>query len=75
MKLPDQVYMPLNIATNVSFKDKNEGDAIDSKVNDNGTANAVEAKVINGHTEQEAKDDGCLTSGCRIQLHLDIFET
>ncbi|GAN03296.1 hypothetical protein MAM1_0038d02749 [Mucor ambiguus] len=38
------------------FKDKNEGDAVDSKANNNGTANAVEAKVIHGHAEQEAID-------------------
>ncbi|GAN11603.1 hypothetical protein MAM1_0740c11177 [Mucor ambiguus] len=44
----------LDIATNDSFKDENEGDAIDSKANNNGTANTVEAKVINGHAEQEA---------------------
>ncbi|GAN01419.1 hypothetical protein MAM1_0007c00852 [Mucor ambiguus] len=36
-----------------SFKDENEGDAVDSKANNNGTANAVDAKVINGHAEQE----------------------
>ncbi|GAN05729.1 hypothetical protein MAM1_0100c05203 [Mucor ambiguus] len=48
--------MPLNIATNVSFKDENEADTVDSKANNNGTANAIEAKVINGHTEQEAID-------------------
>ncbi|GAN03017.1 hypothetical protein MAM1_0032d02467 [Mucor ambiguus] len=44
----------LDIATNNSFKDENEGDAVDSKANNNGTANAVEAKVINGHAEQGA---------------------
>ncbi|GAN03191.1 hypothetical protein MAM1_0035c02642 [Mucor ambiguus] len=43
----------LDIATNHSFKDENEGDAVDSKANNNGTTNAVEAKVINGHAEQE----------------------
>ncbi|GAN07608.1 hypothetical protein MAM1_0168d07108 [Mucor ambiguus] len=48
--------MPLNIATNVSFKDENEGDAVDSKANDNGAANTIEAIVINGHAEQEAID-------------------
>ncbi|GAN09209.1 hypothetical protein MAM1_0250c08731 [Mucor ambiguus] len=46
------VNMPLNIATIVSFEDENKGDAVD----DNGLANAVEAKVINGHAEQEAID-------------------
>ncbi|GAN09371.1 hypothetical protein MAM1_0263d08897 [Mucor ambiguus] len=44
----------LDIATNDSFKDENEGDAADSKTNSNGAANEVEAKVINGHAEQEA---------------------
>ncbi|GAN06305.1 hypothetical protein MAM1_0119d05785 [Mucor ambiguus] len=48
--------MTLNIATDVSFEDENEGDAVDSRVHDNGTANAVEAKVINGHAKQEAID-------------------
>jgi hypothetical protein len=43
----------LDIATNDSFKDKNEGDSVDSKSNSNGTANEVEAIVINGHAEQE----------------------
>ncbi|GAN05572.1 hypothetical protein MAM1_0095c05043 [Mucor ambiguus] len=33
---------------------ENEGDAVDSKANNNGTANIVDAKVINGHAEQEA---------------------
>ncbi|GAN09376.1 hypothetical protein MAM1_0263c08902 [Mucor ambiguus] len=45
--------MPLNIVTNVFFEDESEGDAVDSKADDNGTADAVEAKVVNGHTEQE----------------------
>ncbi|GAN07300.1 hypothetical protein MAM1_0156c06796 [Mucor ambiguus] len=45
-----------NIATNGSFKVENEGDAVDSKANNNGNANAVEAKVINGQAEQEAID-------------------
>ncbi|GAN10148.1 hypothetical protein MAM1_0325c09685 [Mucor ambiguus] len=50
--------MPLNIATNVSFEDENEGgDDVDKNANGNGgTADAVEAKVINGHAEQEATD-------------------
>ncbi|GAN00655.1 hypothetical protein MAM1_0001d00077 [Mucor ambiguus] len=39
-----------------SFKNENEGDAVDSKAKNNGTANAVEAKVINDHAEQEAID-------------------
>ncbi|GAN03584.1 hypothetical protein MAM1_0043d03039 [Mucor ambiguus] len=46
----------LDIATNDSFKDENEGDAVESKANNNGTANAVQAKVISGHAEQEAID-------------------
>ncbi|GAN06709.1 hypothetical protein MAM1_0133d06197 [Mucor ambiguus] len=46
----------LDIATNDSFKDENEGDSVDSKANNNVTANAVEAKVINGHAEQKAID-------------------
>ncbi|GAN11434.1 hypothetical protein MAM1_0603d10997 [Mucor ambiguus] len=50
--------MSLNIATNGSFEDDEEGGAVDNKANDNGTANnTVEAKVINGHAEQEATDD------------------
>ncbi|GAN11806.1 hypothetical protein MAM1_0994d11409 [Mucor ambiguus] len=39
--------------TNVSFENKN-GDAVDSKANDNGADNAAATKVINGHAEQEA---------------------
>ncbi|GAN04992.1 hypothetical protein MAM1_0079d04460 [Mucor ambiguus] len=39
--------MSLNIASNMSFEDENEGNAVDSKANDNGTANTVEATVIN----------------------------
>ncbi|GAN05399.1 hypothetical protein MAM1_0090d04870 [Mucor ambiguus] len=46
----------LDIATNDSFKDENEGDDVDNKANNNGIANAVEAKAINGHAEQEAID-------------------
>ncbi|GAN01048.1 hypothetical protein MAM1_0004d00479 [Mucor ambiguus] len=51
--------MPLKIAINVSFEDENEGDAVDSKADDNGTANEVEATtvIISGHAEQEATDD------------------
>ncbi|GAN01434.1 hypothetical protein MAM1_0007c00867 [Mucor ambiguus] len=49
--------MSLNIATNVSFEDENEGDRVDSKANDNGTANAVKATIINdGHAKQEVTD-------------------
>ncbi|GAN03545.1 hypothetical protein MAM1_0043c03000, partial [Mucor ambiguus] len=54
IKVLSHANILLAIATNDSFKDKNEGDTVDSKVNNNGTANAVEAKVINGHAEQEA---------------------
>ncbi|GAN09158.1 hypothetical protein MAM1_0247d08680 [Mucor ambiguus] len=56
IKVLDHANILLDIATNDSFKDDNEDDAVDSKVNNNGTANAVEAKVINGHAEQEAID-------------------
>ncbi|GAN03407.1 hypothetical protein MAM1_0040d02860 [Mucor ambiguus] len=42
--------------TDVSFEDENEADAVDSRVDDNSTANTVEAKVINGHAEQDAID-------------------
>ncbi|GAN10076.1 hypothetical protein MAM1_0318d09611 [Mucor ambiguus] len=55
--------MPLYTATNVSLEDENEGDAVGSKADDNGdTANAVEAKVTNGHVEQETTDDAALPS-------------
>ncbi|GAN10318.1 hypothetical protein MAM1_0343c09856 [Mucor ambiguus] len=62
IKVLGHVNMPLNIITNVSFEDKNEGDAVDSRVVDNinngTTINAVEAKVINGyHVEQDTTDD------------------
>ncbi|GAN05509.1 hypothetical protein MAM1_0094d04980 [Mucor ambiguus] len=51
-----------HVATNVSFEDENEGgDVVDSKTDNNsGTANAVEAKVINNHAEQETTDDVAL---------------
>ncbi|GAN08487.1 hypothetical protein MAM1_0207d07999 [Mucor ambiguus] len=49
--------MPLNTATNISFEDENEGDIVNNKADDKGTANAVEAKVADGYTEQEATDD------------------
>ncbi|GAN00590.1 hypothetical protein MAM1_0001d00012 [Mucor ambiguus] len=66
--------MPLNIATNVSFEDKNEGDAVDSKVNDNSANNTGESKVINnGHAKQEAKNDVALpptTKYSEIWIHL-----
>ncbi|GAN06084.1 hypothetical protein MAM1_0111c05561 [Mucor ambiguus] len=56
------VNMSLNIATNVSFEDENEGNAVASKANDNGTANTVEATtvIISGHAKQEATDDVAL---------------
>ncbi|GAN04615.1 hypothetical protein MAM1_0069d04076 [Mucor ambiguus] len=53
--------MPLKIATNVSFEDEDEGDAVDSKADDNSAANAGKYKVINnGHAKQEATDDVAL---------------
>ncbi|GAN09873.1 hypothetical protein MAM1_0299c09406 [Mucor ambiguus] len=57
------VNIPLNIATNVSFENENEGDIVDSRVVDsnNATYNAVEAEAINVHAEQEATDDIALT--------------
>ncbi|GAN06509.1 beige/BEACH domain-containing protein [Mucor ambiguus] len=53
------VNMPLNIAaTNVSFEDKNESDAVNSsRNNDNETFNSVEAIVFNGYAKQEATTD------------------
>ncbi|GAN01440.1 hypothetical protein MAM1_0007d00873 [Mucor ambiguus] len=48
--------MTLNIAADVFFEDENETDAVDSRVDGNGTANAVKAEVINGHAKQEAID-------------------
>ncbi|GAN07723.1 hypothetical protein MAM1_0173c07226 [Mucor ambiguus] len=54
LKVLSNANILLNIATNDSFKDENEGDAVDSKANNNVSANTVEAKPINGHAEQEA---------------------
>ncbi|GAN03841.1 hypothetical protein MAM1_0049d03296 [Mucor ambiguus] len=56
IKVLGHVNILLEIATNDSFKDGSEGEAVnDSKANNNGTANAaVEAKVINDHAEQKA---------------------
>ncbi|GAN00680.1 hypothetical protein MAM1_0001d00102 [Mucor ambiguus] len=52
---------PFIIATNDSLEDENEGDAVDSKANNNGTANADEYKVINNsHAKQEATYDVAL---------------
>ncbi|GAN02243.1 hypothetical protein MAM1_0019c01684 [Mucor ambiguus] len=51
----------LDIAANDSFKNENEGGAVDSKANNNGTANTVEAKVVNGHAEQEVIDQMMLS--------------
>ncbi|GAN01132.1 hypothetical protein MAM1_0005c00563 [Mucor ambiguus] len=66
--------MPLNIATNVSFKDENEGDVVDSKADGNGsTTDAVKAKVINDYTKQEATDDVALpppANYSEIRIHL-----
>jgi hypothetical protein len=50
------VNKPFNIATSVSFEYEHKRDAVDIMSNSNGTANAVEAKVINGHVEQETVD-------------------
>ncbi|GAN05821.1 hypothetical protein MAM1_0102d05297 [Mucor ambiguus] len=65
--------MPLNIATNISFEDENEDDVVDSKSNDNDTANSVEAnKGINGYAEQESTDDVALpptTNYSEIWIH------
>ncbi|GAN06506.1 hypothetical protein MAM1_0126d05990 [Mucor ambiguus] len=62
IKVLGHVNIFLDIATNDSFKVENEGDSVDSKTNNNRAANAVKAKVINGHAEQEAttKDDVAL---------------
>ncbi|GAN02701.1 hypothetical protein MAM1_0026d02147 [Mucor ambiguus] len=62
IKVLDHATILLDITANDSFKDKNEGDAVDSKANDNGTVNAVEATtvIISGHAEQEATDDVAL---------------
>ncbi|GAN02480.1 hypothetical protein MAM1_0023d01924 [Mucor ambiguus] len=47
---------------NVSFAAENEGDAADSKGDDDGAANAVEYKVINNnHAKPEATDDVALS--------------
>jgi hypothetical protein len=72
--------MPLNIATKVSFKDENEGgDAVVSKADKNGsTANAVKAKVINGHAKQKAINDATLPPTAKYSeacIPLDTFET
>ncbi|GAN07525.1 hypothetical protein MAM1_0165d07024 [Mucor ambiguus] len=59
IKVLGHVNMPFNIATNDFFENENEGDAVESRVVDNnsGTANAAEAKALNGHAEQETADD------------------
>ncbi|GAN05003.1 hypothetical protein MAM1_0079c04471 [Mucor ambiguus] len=56
-KVLDYVNMLFSITTNISFKDENENASVDSGVDDNGAANAVEAKVVNGYAKQEATDD------------------
>ncbi|GAN01265.1 hypothetical protein MAM1_0006d00697 [Mucor ambiguus] len=64
--------------TNASFEDKNEGNVVDSKADDNVIANAVEAKVINGHAEQETTYDVALPPIAKyrkVWVHLDKFET
>ncbi|GAN08913.1 hypothetical protein MAM1_0231d08433 [Mucor ambiguus] len=63
------------MTANDSFKDKNKGDAVDSKANDNGTTNAVEATtvIISGYAEQEATDDVVLPPSAKyskICIHL-----
>ncbi|GAN03343.1 hypothetical protein MAM1_0039d02796 [Mucor ambiguus] len=52
----------LDITTNDSLEGENKGDAVDSKADNNGTANAVEATtvIISGHAEQKATDDVAL---------------
>ncbi|GAN01169.1 hypothetical protein MAM1_0005d00600 [Mucor ambiguus] len=65
IKVLGHVNMPLSIAaTNFSFEDENEDDAVNHSKSDNngGPANAVEAKVVNGHAEQEAMNDVALPS-------------
>ncbi|GAN04287.1 hypothetical protein MAM1_0059c03747 [Mucor ambiguus] len=71
--------MPFKVATNVFFENENEGNAVDSRVvdNSNGTASAVEAKVINGHAKQETTDDVALPPTAKyseiwIQLRPDF---
>ncbi|GAN03072.1 hypothetical protein MAM1_0033d02523 [Mucor ambiguus] len=56
MKVLGHVNMPFHITTNTSFENENKANNVDSKVNDDGTANAVEDTVIDGHAEQEAID-------------------
>ncbi|GAN04041.1 hypothetical protein MAM1_0053c03499 [Mucor ambiguus] len=53
IKVFGHANIPLEIDTHDSFKGENKGAAIDSRANNNGTANAVAAKVINGHAKQE----------------------
>ncbi|GAN06039.1 hypothetical protein MAM1_0109c05516 [Mucor ambiguus] len=75
IKVLDHANILLDIAANDSFKDENEGDAVDSKANDNGTANAVEATtvIISGHAGQGATDDVALPPTAKyrkIWIHL-----
>ncbi|GAN08588.1 hypothetical protein MAM1_0213d08102 [Mucor ambiguus] len=63
------------MAANDSFKGKNKGDAVDSKANNNGTANTVKATtvIISSHAEQEATDDVALPPTAKyskICIHL-----
>ncbi|GAN05208.1 hypothetical protein MAM1_0084d04677 [Mucor ambiguus] len=57
------------------FTDENEGDAVNSNTNDNGTANAVEATtvIISGLAKQEVTDDVALPPTAKyskIWIHL-----
>ncbi|GAN05053.1 hypothetical protein MAM1_0081d04522 [Mucor ambiguus] len=56
LKVLGHANILLDIATNDFLKDENKGDTVDSEANNNGTTNAVEAEVINGHAEQKAMD-------------------
>ncbi|GAN03695.1 hypothetical protein MAM1_0046c03150 [Mucor ambiguus] len=75
IKVCGHVNIPLNIATNVSFEDENEGDIVDIKADDNSAADAGESKVINnGHAMQEATDNVTLPPTAKynsqIWIHL-----
>ncbi|GAN05310.1 conserved hypothetical protein [Mucor ambiguus] len=65
IKVLGHVNMLLDIATNIFFEDENEADAVESKADDNGTANPVEANVISDHAKQEATDDVVLLLAAR----------
>ncbi|GAN03553.1 hypothetical protein MAM1_0043d03008 [Mucor ambiguus] len=76
IKVLDHANILLDIATNDSFKDENGGVTVDSKANDNSTANAVEEAttvIISSHDEQEATDDVALPPAAKysqIWIHL-----